>query len=176
MCREWDLRGTIRTLDDWPFSGLQTARAVSLPRVKHAKPATSWTRKPPHYHFYVNANWAQNLLRIYSNWSSWPSPLTGPIWLCLCQPSFPSPWLSNQNTTITSLSNLVAHLVKLIPGGREERLFGLLAEWHKAWKWLVLVFLFTWCILGFSLFGCFGLYMYYTFKFHIYSDVLGLIY
>ena len=40
--------------------------------------------------------------------------------------------LPNQNTTITSLSNLVAHLVKLIPGGREERLFGLLAEWHKA--------------------------------------------
>ena len=78
----------------------------------------------------------------------------GPIWLCLCQPqpyhyqinyyyhirlsyyhiksgtSFTS--LPNQNTTITSLSNLVAHLVKLIPGGREERLFGLLAEWHKA--------------------------------------------
>ena len=29
----------------------------------------------------------------------------GPIWLRLCQPPFPSPWLSNQNTTITSLSN-----------------------------------------------------------------------
>ena len=74
----------------------------------------------------------------------------GPIWLRLCQPQFPSPWLSNQNTTITSLSNLVAHLVKLIPGGREERLFGLLAEWHKAWKWLVLGVSFPWCILGFS--------------------------
>ena len=25
----------------------------------------------------------------------------GPVWLRLCQPPFPSPWLSNQNTTIT---------------------------------------------------------------------------
>ena len=83
--------------------------------------------------------------------------------------------LPNQNITITSLSYLVAHLVKLIPGGREERLFGLLAEWHKAWKWLVSGFSFTLCILGFSFVLMFWLYVYYISKFHIYLDVLGLI-
>ena len=84
--------------------------------------------------------------------------------------------LSNQNTTITSLSNLVAHLVKLIPGGREERLFGLLAEWHKAWKLLVLGISFPWCILGFPFILIVWLYVYYIPKVHIYLDVLGLIY
>ena len=34
--------------------------------------------------------------------------------------------------SIKLFGNLIAHLVKLIPGRREKWLLGLIAEWHEA--------------------------------------------
>ena len=42
----------------------------------------------------------------------------------------------NPSQSMTINSDLVAHLVKLIPGRREKWFLCLLAEWHEAWKFL----------------------------------------